>query len=217
MLMRTPGVYRPQADTRLLAGALAVAGIPPRSRVLDVCTGTGALAISAARLPVATVTAVDISRGALASAWLNSRLRGVDIELVRGDFRSVLRGRRFDLVLANPPYVPCGDAEPPRGAARSWDAGVDGRSLIDSLCRLMPEILSGTGTLLMVHSAMCGVDETLTRLRTTGLKAATVARASVPFGPVLRERAGWLVDRGLIRPGQNREELVVIRADRPRT
>ncbi|MFE6858446.1 HemK2/MTQ2 family protein methyltransferase [Nocardia sp. NPDC057668] len=216
MLMRTPGVYRPQADTELLAGALAGAGIPPRSRVLDVCTGTGALAIAAARIPEATITAVDISRGALTSAWLNSRLRGLDVELVRGDFRSALRGRRFDVVVSNPPYLPCADQEPPRGAARSWDAGSDGRSAIDSLCRMMPDLLSETGTFLLVHSALCGVDTTLTRLRDTGLKAATVARASVPFGPVLRRRAGWLVDRGLIRPGQNVEELVVIRADRPR-
>ncbi|MEU0541272.1 HemK2/MTQ2 family protein methyltransferase [Nocardia sp. NPDC005978] len=216
MLMRTPGVYRPQADTDLLAGALAGAGIPPRSRVLDVCTGTGALAIAAARIPEAAITAVDISRGALTSAWLNSRLRGLDVELVRGDFRSALRGRRFDVVVSNPPYLPCSGQEPPRGAARSWDAGSDGRSAIDSLCRMMPEMLSETGTFLLVHSALCGVDTTLTRLRDTGLKAATVARASVPFGPVLRRRAGWLVDRGLIRPGQNVEELVVIRADRPR-
>ncbi|MET8428392.1 HemK2/MTQ2 family protein methyltransferase [Nocardia sp. NPDC004860] len=216
MLIRTPGVYRPQADTHLLITAMSAAGIPPHGRVLDVGTGTGVLAIEAARIKAASVTAVDISRAALASAWMNSRLRGLEVELIHGDFGSVLRGRRFDVVVSNPPYVPCLDSKRPRGAARSWDAGVDGRAAIDALCRLAPELLSTTGILLMVHSALCGVDSTLNRLREAELKAATIARASVPFGPVLRRRAGWMVDRGLLRPGQSHEELVVIRADRTR-
>ncbi|MGW5112850.1 HemK2/MTQ2 family protein methyltransferase [Nocardia sp. NPDC004123] len=216
MLIRAPGVYRPQADTHLLIAAMTDAGIPPHGRILDVGTGTGILAIEAARIRAASVTAVDISRSALASAWMNSRLRGLEVELIHGDFGSVLCGRRFDVVVSNPPYVPCLGSGRPRGAARSWDAGADGRAAIDSLCRLAPELLSTTGMLLMVHSALCGVDSTLNRLRDAGLKAATVSRASVPFGPVLRQRAGWLVGRGLLRPGQSHEDLVVIRADRTR-
>ncbi|MEV6072322.1 methyltransferase [Nocardia sp. NPDC052001] len=144
MMIRTPGAYRPQADTRLLTEAMSGAGIPSHSRVLDVCTGTGALAIAGARHRPASVTAVDISRRALAAARLNSRLRGLDIEFIHGDFRTALRGRRFDAVVANPPYVPCADGAPPRGAARSWDAGADGRTAVDSLCRLAPELLSDT-------------------------------------------------------------------------
>ncbi|MFD7842956.1 HemK2/MTQ2 family protein methyltransferase [Nocardia sp. NPDC059764] len=215
MLIRGPGVYRPQADTRLLARAYADAHIQPRGRVVDVCTGTGALAIAAARF-AKSVTAVDISRAALASAWLNCRVRGIDVELLHGDFRKVLRGRTFDVLVCNPPYVPCQDGDPPSGAARSWDAGPDGRSVIDSLCRIAPELLSDTGTLLMVQSALSGIDSTLALLREAGLKAAAVARATIPFGPVLRSRAAWLARTGQIRPGQRDEELVVIRADRPR-
>ncbi|MGV9666707.1 HemK2/MTQ2 family protein methyltransferase [Nocardia niigatensis] len=215
MLIRAPGVYRPQADTRLLARVYADARIPPRRRVVDVCTGTGALAIAAARF-ARSVTAVDISRTALASAWLNCRLRGIDVELLHGDFRKVLRGRTFDVVVCNPPYVPCSSGRSPHGAARSWDAGADGRSAIDSLCGLAPELLSDTGTLLMVQSELSGVDSTLALLRSAGLKAAAVARATIPFGPVLRSRAAWLADTGRIQPGQHHEELVVIRADRPR-
>ncbi|MBL1076874.1 methyltransferase [Nocardia sp. 2] len=216
MLICPPGVYRPQADTRLLTRALTEAKVARHSRVLDVCTGTGALALAAARAGAVSVTAVDISRGALFSAWVNSRLRRMDIALIHGDFRNVLLGRRFDIVLANPPYVPTGRSDVPRGADRSWDAGPDGRSAIDSLCRIAPELLSRTGFMLMVHSALCGVDDSLTRLRASGLKAAVVARAVIPFGPVLRSRAAWLTARGFIQPGQLDEELVVIRADRPR-
>ncbi|WP_246023591.1 HemK2/MTQ2 family protein methyltransferase [Nocardia yunnanensis] len=209
-------MYRPQADTRLLARAVAGAGIPASSHVLDVCTGTGALAIAAARLPVKAVTAVDISRTALASAWLNCRVRGIRPELVHGDFRSVLHGRTFDVIVSNPPYVPCPEDEKSTGAARCWNGGVDGRAPIDALCARVPDLLSVSGTFLMVHSTLCGVDETLDRLRTSGLKAATVARETIPFGPVMRDRASWLAARGLIRPRQTYEELVVIRADRPR-
>jgi release factor glutamine methyltransferase len=59
------------------------------------------------------------------------------------------------------------------------------------------------------------VDATVRRLRDTGLKASVVARRRVPFGPVLRARAGFLERSGLIEPGQRHEELVVIRGDRP--
>lgn len=216
MLIRPPGVYRPQADTQLLVHALNEADVPRHSRVLDVCTGTGVLAIQSARSRAASVTAVDISRSAVAAAWLNSRLRGLDIELILGDFQRVLHGRSFDVIVTNPPYVPTAAEHPPRGIARCWDAGHDGRSAIDALCRLAPELLSSTGMLLMVHSAICGTDTTLTRLRQVGLKTAVVARASIPFGPVLRRRADWLAARRLIHAGQQHEELVVIRADRPR-
>ncbi|WP_282779182.1 MULTISPECIES: HemK2/MTQ2 family protein methyltransferase [unclassified Nocardia] len=217
MLIRAPGVYRPQADTRLLARALADAAIAPHGRVLDMCTGTGALAIHAAsRIRPAALTAVDISRAALASAWLNCRMRGIEIELLRGDFGKMLHDRRFDVVLANPPYVPAASDGPARGAARNWAAGSDGRDAVDAVCGLAPRVLSRTGMLLLVHSSLCGTDRTLTHLREGGLKAAVVARATIPFGPVLRRQADRLARAGLIHPTQRHEELVVIRADRPR-
>ncbi|WP_307188895.1 methyltransferase [Nocardia anaemiae] len=60
---------------------------------------------------------MDISRAALASAWLNYRLRGIAVELVLGDFAATLGHRRFDVVLANPPYVPSPDGPHARGRA----------------------------------------------------------------------------------------------------
>ncbi|MBP2471709.1 release factor glutamine methyltransferase [Crossiella equi] len=55
-----------------------------------------------------------------------------------------------------------------------------------------------------------------TTLLVDAMLAAVVARDRVPFGPVLRERAGWLADRGLVEAGEAEEELVVTRADRIR-
>ncbi|NQE72015.1 HemK2/MTQ2 family protein methyltransferase [Nocardia gamkensis] len=216
MLIRPPGVYSPQLDTWLLVRALAEAGVPRGGHAVDVCTGTGALAVAAAYTGAARVTAVDVSRSAVVSAWLNCRLRGIDAEVLRGDFAAVLGGRSFDLVLANPPYVPAPEGTDSRGVARAWDAGAGGRAILDQLCAALPTLLKPRGVALIVHSALSDPDSTLAQLRERELKAAIVARATVPFGPVLRRRAQWLESAGLIGPGQRMEDLVVIRADRIR-
>ena len=213
-LIRTRGVYRPQEDTWLLSRTMTEASFPPSASVLDVCTGTGALAIAAARAGAKAVTAVDLASQAIAMAWVNSRIRGIPIELVRGDFAELAGKRTFDVVLSNPPYVPTWNDEMPAGRERAWDAGRQGRAVLDRLCPLLPVLLKPGGTALIVHSALCGTDTTLNQLRGSGLKASVVARETVPFGPVMCARAEWLETAGLIDAGQRHEELVVIRADR---
>ncbi|MFI7675721.1 HemK2/MTQ2 family protein methyltransferase [Actinophytocola sp. NPDC049390] len=213
-LTRLPGVYRPQHDTWLLTDALADAGIRPGASVLDVGCGTGALSIAAARTGPRSVTAVDVSRRAVWVARVNTALRGVRAEVTRGDAFEQVAGRTFDLILANPPYVP-GKCGTPRGRHRAWDAGEDGREMLDRLCVNAPLLLAPAGTLLMVHSGLCDEERTLHLLRGGGLKAQVVVRADVPFGPVMHRRRRELVELGLIEPGQHSEELVVIRGDQP--
>ncbi|GAB2681398.1 HemK2/MTQ2 family protein methyltransferase [Nocardia goodfellowii] len=213
-LLRMPGVYRPQTDTWLLARAAADAAFPADARVLDPCTGTGALALVAARAGAAEVVAVDVSRRAIMTAWANSRLHGLPIELLRGDFAQVLGDRTFDVVLANPPYVPSAGPLPTHGPARAWDAGGDGRAILDQLCTQLPRLLAPRGIALIVQSELCGSERTLDLLRENKLKAAIVDRQTVGFGPVLSRRAQWLEAAGFIPPGRRYEELVVIRADR---
>jgi release factor glutamine methyltransferase len=216
LLMRPPGVYRPQGDTELLTQALRDAGIRPGARVLEVCTGTGAVALAAAlgRSP-GEVTAVDISARAVWAAWFNARARGLRVRVLRGDLFAPVEGETFDVILANPPYVVAdGPAPPPHSRTRAWDAGPEGRSLLDRICAGAPAVLSPGGILLMVHSALCGVDRTLGSLRSAGLKASVITRRREAFGPVMSARAPLLEAKGLIMPGQDHEELVVIRADR---
>ncbi|MEU1042135.1 HemK2/MTQ2 family protein methyltransferase [Streptomyces sp. NPDC005551] len=209
-----PGVYAPQDDTSLLVGALSDEPLVPGARVLDVCTGTGALALAAARKG-GRVTAVDVSWRAVCTARLNARLAGLPVRIVRGNLFAPVAGQSFDLILTNPPYVPAPDAEgTPRGAARAWDAGRDGRLVLDRICREAPALLRPGGVLLMVHSALSGAEPTLKLLRAAGLRAAVTERRWVAFGPVLREREGWLRERGLLSPHEEKEELVVIRAER---
>ncbi|MFF8809965.1 HemK2/MTQ2 family protein methyltransferase [Streptomyces omiyaensis] len=214
-LVAFPSVYRPQADTRLLAAALAREEVGCLTEVLEIGTGTGALALHAARRGAA-VTAVDVSWPAVAAARVNALLHRVPLRVLHGDFAARTRGRRFDLVVTNPPYVPAPGAGPPsRGAERAWDAGPDGRLVIDRVCAAAAGLLRPGGVLLMVHSGLCGARATVERLAGEGLSAEVTARAWVPWGPVLRSRRAWLERRGLAAPDEQREELVVIRARTP--
>ena len=161
------------------------------------------------------MTGVDVSRRAVWTARVNAALQRLPLRVRLGNALEVVADERFDLVLANPPYVPAAGSCAARGRARAWDAGLDGRQLLDPLCARMFDLLVPGGVLLMVHSALCGADTTLRQLRDNGLKASIVQRCSVPFGPVMNGRIGFLEQHGLIEPGQRHEELVVIRGDRP--
>ncbi|MET9886525.1 HemK2/MTQ2 family protein methyltransferase [Streptomyces sp. NPDC006430] len=211
-LIALPGVYRPQADTRLLAEALAREDLGPRTDLLEIGTGTGALALHAAGRG-ARVTAVDVSWPAVVAARLNALRHGLPLRIVHGDFAARTAGRRYDVVIANPPYVPAPENRlPSRGPERAWDAGPDGRVVIDRICTGAPALLRPGGVLLMVQSAMCRPQDTVDRLATAGLPAEVTARTSVPWGPVLRSRRAWLQQQGLADEAEEREDLVIIRA-----
>ncbi|MEV7178974.1 HemK2/MTQ2 family protein methyltransferase [Kitasatospora sp. NPDC093679] len=213
LLITPPGVYPAQGDTRLLTDALEREALDGR-RVLDLCTGSGAVAMAAAALG-ARVTAVDVSRRALAAAAANLLLNRRRVRLRHGDLLAPVAGSRFDLITANPPYVPSRSAPPRRGIARSWDAGGDGRALLDRICADAPALLAPGGVLLVVQSALAGVPATCAALARAGLRVGIAARLRQPFGPVMTARAGWFEERGLIPPGQREEELVVVRGVRP--
>lgn len=218
-LLRLPGVYAPQHDTRLLVESLWRESLSDRASILDIFTGTGAIAVAAARGGAKRVTAVDISRRAVWTARANGFFCRFPLDVRRGHLLEPVVGERFSLVLANPPYVPTrtvmSRADRRRQQASSrWDAGFDGRALLDPLCTMVPRVLTASGILLLVQSALCGVDRTLRQLREAGLQARVRDRLKVPFGPVMRRRARWLEEEGYIRQGQREDELVVIRASR---
>lgn len=213
-VVRAPGVYGPQSDTALLLESLAREELRPRARTLDLCTGTGVLAVAAARRD-AEATAVDISGTSVATARLNAWLHRCRIRVLRGDLGAPVSGERFDLVTVNPPYVPAiEDGKPVRGRRRSWDGGPDGRLLLDRICQMAPALLAAHGVLLLVQSSLSGVADSLAALARAGLRARVTSRRTQPFGPVMRARAAWFEERGLIAPGAREEQLVVIRAVR---
>jgi release factor glutamine methyltransferase len=169
------------------------------------------VALAAARAGAVSVTAVDLSLRSVAATWLNSRLHGVPCTVHRGDLCEPVAGQHFDLIVANPPYVPAATNVLPRHRiTRCWDGGLDGRAVLDRICTEGPALLPPRGMMLLVHSAVCDDDVTLSHLASAGLQAEVLTRCTVPFGPVMRLRAAMLEARGLIEPGQRDEELVVI-------
>ena len=214
--VRLPGTYPPQEDTSLLIRTLRDRGLARGRTVLDLCTGTGALAVAAAASGASAVTAIDLSRRAVASARINSALRGAGVEVLRGDLFGPVAGRRFDLVISNPPYVPAADDRLPRHRmGRCWDGGRDGRTLVDRICDEVDSVLAPGGTFLITHSAVIGADETVRRLRARGLRSQVVASERIPFGPVMTARAELLSERGLVERDERHEQLVVIEAALP--
>ena len=115
-IARVPGVFRPCSDTWLLAGVLRDRPELPGGDALDVCTGSGALAIAAALGGARSVTAVDVSRRAVLAARLNARLNGVRVDARRGDLLAAVPGAPVRRDRVQP-------ALPSRGGASAARAG----------------------------------------------------------------------------------------------
>jgi release factor glutamine methyltransferase len=210
-LVTLPGVFRPRSDSWMLARHLC-AQIRPGASVLDLCTGSGAIAVSAAMAGAGAVTAVDVSRRAVLTARLNGRLNGVRVRGLRGRLFEPVAGERFDAIASNPPYLPAeGDGLPARGPARATDAGADGRLLLDAICEQAPAHLNPGGVVLLVHSSVIGVERTEALLGQAGLRVDVLERRHGPLGPILTARAALLEARGMLEPGVREEDVVVVR------
>jgi release factor glutamine methyltransferase len=215
-LLPLPGVFQPPSDSYMLADQLKRERLGPGVTVLDLGTGSGHLAVVAA-LAGASATAIDISRRALLSVRLNALLNGVRVTALRGDLFAPVAGRRFDVIVSNPPYLPHPDDRlPQRGLARAIDAGPRGRAFIDRICAQAGEHLTPGGVLLLVHSSVCGERETLDALSARGLETEVVYRHRGPLGPILHARADWLRAQGMLLPGDE-EDVLVFRAIGSRT
>ena len=152
-----PAVLIPRPETETLVEA-ALARLGPGADVLDLGTGSGALAVTlACERPGAAVHAVDSSAEALALARANAARHGAKVEFALGNWYEPFAGRRFDVVVANPPYVAAGDhhlAEgdlrfEPRGALT--DGSPDGQDAIRAIVAGAAAHLKSGGWLLIEH------------------------------------------------------------------
>jgi len=145
----SPAVLIPRPETELLVDFL-LASAPEGGRVLDLGTGSGAIAVAAAaERPDLAVTAADISIQALGTARKNAEKYGVKIRFVESDLFAALEEETFDFIAANLPYVTdeeYGTLQPevrdhePRSALTAPDGGfaVIARAAAELPCRLAP-------------------------------------------------------------------------------
>ena len=157
----TPAVLVPRPETELLVErALAATRGAVEPRIVDLGTGCGAIAVTLARLrPEARLTAVDLSPAALAVARANGERHGVALRLFQGDWYAPLTGERFDLIVANPPYVASDDPHlqgdgvrrEPRMALTDGVAGGDGLASIRRIVSGAAAHLLPAGGLLIEH------------------------------------------------------------------
>lgn len=154
----TPDVLIPRPETELLVDlALEKLGAGTTARILELGTGSGCLAITIAlELPAARVTAVDVSPAALTVADANARRLGADVAFIASDWFAALPPQRFDLIVANPPYVAADDPHLSQGDLRfepraALTDGADGLSAIRHIVTTASHWLVPGGWLFFEH------------------------------------------------------------------
>ncbi|MGQ2964530.1 peptide chain release factor N(5)-glutamine methyltransferase [Methylophilus sp.] len=148
-------IPRPDTET-LVEAALQKIALP--MRVLDLGTGTGAIALAIAHhAPQSQVTAVDASEGALKVAEINRHsLQLANVSLLHSHWFSQLADQRFDLIVSNPPYIEADDQHLTQGDLRfeplsALAAGADGLADIRQIIAQAPDYLNHGGWLLLEH------------------------------------------------------------------
>ena len=146
----------PRPETEQLA-EIAVKSVEDGDKVLDMCTGSGCLAVSIAKNCAGkrvTVTAADLSDAAIMLAQENAKLNGVNVNFVQSDMFKQVRGR-FNLIVCNPPYIKSGDIPALQKEVREYepsialDGGADGLDFYRRLASSVRSYLARDGVLLL--------------------------------------------------------------------
>jgi release factor glutamine methyltransferase len=149
-------VLIPRPDTELLV-ELALERLPPRGRLLDMGTGSGAIAVSVAHTRRdASVTALDVSGAALDVARANAAANGATVRFLRSNWFTALGSETFDVVASNPPYIAAGDPHLAQGDLRfepnvALTDQADGLSALRTIIQGAGAHLAPNGWLLLEH------------------------------------------------------------------
>lgn len=152
----TAAVLIPRPDTELLVEK-ALEKLPARARVLDMGTGSGAIAVSIAHTRRdAMVSALDVSTAALDIARGNAVTHSVPVRFMHSDWFSALHGEEFDVIVSNPPYIADGDVHLSQGdllfePSGALTDGADGLSALRKITAGAQKHLHAGGWLLMEH------------------------------------------------------------------
>lgn len=147
-------VLIPRPETELLAEQVII--IADGKSVLDLCTGSGAIAIAVAKAAKAkSVTAADVSEKALAVATENAASCGVEVETVLSNMFDGFADRKFDIIVSNPPYIPTADIDGLDTEVKAYepklalDGGADGLDFYRIIADGLDAHLAADGVLLL--------------------------------------------------------------------
>ena len=171
-------VLIPRPETELLVyNALPYA--KKDKKVLDLCTGSGAIAIAVKLKTDAQVTAVDISDGAIELAKENAKNNGANIDFIKSDMFYALNERKFDLIISNPPYIKSADISTLQKEVKDFepilalDGGADGYDFYKIIAEKVKDHLNPDGVLLLE----CGVGQAQTvKGMLTGFKSVEIIK-----------------------------------------
>ncbi|WP_288378335.1 peptide chain release factor N(5)-glutamine methyltransferase [uncultured Massilia sp.] len=152
----SPAVLIPRPDTELIV-ELALERLPPNGRLLDMGTGSGAIAVACAHSRRdAIVTALDLSEEALDIARANAAANGATVRFLRSDWFAAIGDERFELIASNPPYIASHDEHLSQGDLRFEPSSAltdhaDGLSALRTIINGAPTHLVPGGWLLLEH------------------------------------------------------------------
>ena len=151
-----PAVLIPRPETEELAEKV-IEEVRSRGggRVLDLCTGSGAIAIAVAKNSPAEVTATDVSEAACTVARANAAGAGVSVKVLAGDMFAPVAEEKFDVIVSNPPYIPHGDIAGLQDKVKKFeplaalDGGEDGLDFYRTIAREGAERLTESGVIFL--------------------------------------------------------------------
>lgn len=155
----SPGVLIPRPETELLVDIVLgkEVGVGGTAKILDLGTGSGCIAITLAlEIPSAQVSAADVSDAALLVARKNAERLDASLRVLQSDWFGSLAGERFDLIVANPPYIAAEDAHLATGDLRheprhALASGADGLNAIRRIVAAAPRHLRPGGQVWLEH------------------------------------------------------------------
>ena len=178
-----PNVYEPAEDTFLLAENL---DIQRRDEVLEIGTGTGLIAVTAAQKSK-KVTATDINEDAVKCALKNTITnRTYNVELKQGNLFEPVKDEKFDLILFNTPYLPTEEDEKLDDELNAaFDGGLEGRETIDKFLDEVKDHLNEGGRVQLVQSSLSDNEKTIQKLEELGFDASITATEKCFFEEIV--------------------------------
>ena len=163
------------------------------SRILDLCTGSGCLAVALAKeFPAAEVFGTDISEKALEYAMMNASINGIqNVTFLKGDLYEPVKGGTFDIIVSNPPYIGKEEIRTLEPEIREWeplealDGGEDGLQFYREILSCAPEYLVQGGSLIM-ELGQGEADDVLKIAENSGLGCAALVKDYSGIDRILR-------------------------------